>query len=166
MPLCVRVLEKPTPWSQDYSGSTGRFFSATTPAKMAMTASANDIRTLYPASDRPRKRHAASSQRTTRVDCICSSRLLPPVKDQGKVSIGVPIDMPFTELNRLLELKLKGKTFPEDGSGPAEVTVSKSNMAASGDRLLISMRVKAKEKKSWFGLGADRHWNSICRSLP
>lgn len=75
--------------------------------------------------------------------------------DQGKVSIGVPIDTPFTELNRLLELKLKGKTFPEDGSGPAEVTVLKSNIAASGDRLLVSMRVKAKEKKSWFGFGAE-----------
>ena len=92
----------------------------------------------------------------TKPACPFPQRLeIVPQMDQGKVSIGVPIDMPFTELNRLLELKLKGKTFPEDGSGPAEVTVIKSNMAASGDRLLISMRVKAKEKKSWFGLGAE-----------
>ena len=27
--------------------------------------------------------------------------------------------------------------------------------AQSGDRLLISLKVKAKEEKSWFGLGAD-----------
>jgi hypothetical protein len=30
-----------------------------------------------------------------------------------------------------------------------------SNIAATGDRLLISLRVKAKETKSWFGLGAE-----------
>ncbi|MEW6452431.1 MAG: DUF4403 family protein [Pseudomonadota bacterium] len=74
--------------------------------------------------------------------------------DQGKVSIAVPIDMPFTELNRIMELQLKGKTFGEKDS-PAEVTVLKSNVAASGDRLLVSLRVKAKEKKSWFGFGAE-----------
>src|SRR5207248_5631982 len=28
-------------------------------------------------------------------------------------------------------------------------------IAAAGDRLLISLRVKAKETKSWFGLGAE-----------
>ena len=30
-----------------------------------------------------------------------------------------------------------------------------SSIAAAGDRLLISLRVKAKETKSWFGLGAE-----------
>lgn len=74
--------------------------------------------------------------------------------DQGQVAIAVPIDMPFTELNRIMELQLKGKTFGEKDS-PAEVTVLKSSIAASGERLLISLRVKAKEKKSWFGLGAE-----------
>ena len=29
------------------------------------------------------------------------------------------------------------------------------SLAASGDRLLISLRVKANEKRSWFGLGAE-----------
>jgi hypothetical protein len=92
----------------------------------------------------------------TKPECPFPQRLeIVQQLDQGKVSIGLPIDTPFTELNRLLELKLKGKTFPEDGSGPAEVTVLKSNIAASGDRLLISMRVKAKEKKSWLGLGGE-----------
>jgi hypothetical protein len=67
----------------------------------------------------------------------------------------VPIDVPFTEVNKLLEAQLSGKTFPEDGSGPVNVTVRNATVAASGDRLLISLRVRAKEKKSWFGFGAE-----------
>jgi hypothetical protein len=66
--------------------------------------------------------------------------------DQGRVAIGLPIDIPFTELNRLLEAQLKGKNFPEDGSGPVAVTVQGATIAASGDRLLISLRVKAREQ--------------------
>jgi hypothetical protein len=75
--------------------------------------------------------------------------------DQGDVKIAVPIDVPFTELNRIMEAQLKGKTFPETGNSPGQVTVLGSSMAASGDRLLISLRVKAKETKSWFGFGAE-----------
>jgi hypothetical protein len=75
--------------------------------------------------------------------------------EQGRVSVGVPIDMPFTEVNKLIEAQLKGKTFPEDKSGPVEVTINRATVAASGDRLLITLRVKANEKKSWFGFGAD-----------
>jgi hypothetical protein len=75
--------------------------------------------------------------------------------EQGRVSIGVPIDVPFTEVNRLIEAQLKGRTFPEGGSSPADVTVQSATVAPSGDRLLISLRVKAREKKSWFGLGAE-----------
>jgi len=75
--------------------------------------------------------------------------------DKGKVSIGVPIDMPFTEVNKLLEAQLSGKTFPDDGSGPVDVTVRNATVAASGDRLLISLRVRAKERTSWFGFGAE-----------
>jgi hypothetical protein len=78
-----------------------------------------------------------------------------PQMDQGRVSIGVPIDMPFTEVNRLLEAQLKGKKFPEDGSGAVEVTVLRASIAASGERLLISLRVKANERKSWFGFGTE-----------
>ncbi len=74
---------------------------------------------------------------------------------QGKVAIGVPIDMPFTEVNRLMEAQLKGRNFPEDGSGPIAVTVEGASVAASGDRLLISLRVKAREQKSWFGFGTE-----------
>ncbi|MET0531701.1 MAG: DUF4403 family protein [Microvirga sp.] len=75
--------------------------------------------------------------------------------DQEKVNLAVPIDMPFTELNRLLEAQLKGKTFPENDSGAFKVNVRGVSVAASGDRLLISLRVKANENRSWFGLGAE-----------
>jgi hypothetical protein len=73
----------------------------------------------------------------------------------GRLNIGVPIDLPFTDINRVIEAQLAGKTFPEDGSGPVGVTVKQASVAAAGDRLLISLLVHAKEKKSWFGLGGE-----------
>jgi hypothetical protein len=69
--------------------------------------------------------------------------------------VGVPIDMPFTELNKLLEPQLKGRHFPEDGSGPVDIEVLGASLKAAGDRLLIGLRVKAREKKSWFGFGTE-----------
>src|SRR5689334_6984806 len=92
----------------------------------------------------------------TKPNCPFPARLdLVAATDQGNVKLGGPIDVPFTELNRVMELQLKGKTFPETGNAPVQVTVLASSVAASGDRLLISLRVKAKETKSWFGLGAE-----------
>src|SRR3981081_1318686 len=44
--------------------------------------------------------------------------IVPPAP--GRVSIGVPIDMPFTEISKLLEAQFAGKTFPEDGSGSGD----------------------------------------------
>jgi Domain of unknown function (DUF4403) len=73
----------------------------------------------------------------------------------GHIAIAVPIDMPFSELSKLLEAQLAGKNFPEDGSGAVEVTVRHVAIAASGDRLLISLLVNAKEKKSLFGFGGE-----------
>ena len=91
----------------------------------------------------------------TKPDCPFPDKIsiIPPTP--GGVSIGVPIDLPFTEINKILETQLSGRTFPEDGSGSVDVTVKKATVTASGDRLLISLLVHAKEKKSWFGLGAD-----------
>jgi hypothetical protein len=80
--------------------------------------------------------------------------LVPPMQD-GVLAVGVPIDMPFTELNKLLEPQLKGRHFPDDGSGPVDVEVLRANLSAAGDRLLIALRVKAREKKSWFGFGTE-----------
>jgi len=71
------------------------------------------------------------------------------------VSIGIPIDMPFTDINKIVETQFAGRTFPEDGSGSVDVTVKRASVAASGDRLLISLLVNAREKKSFFGFGGE-----------
>ena len=92
----------------------------------------------------------------TQPTCPFPTRLeLVPPMDNGRLAIGVPIDLPFTELNMVLEAQLKGKRFPEDGSAAVEVEVRGASLAAAGDRLLISLLVKARERKSWFGLGAE-----------
>jgi hypothetical protein len=92
----------------------------------------------------------------TQPDCPFPANLeLVPQTEQGRVGIAVPIDVPFTEVNRLLGLRLNGKTLPRDGEGPYEAVIRSASVAPSGDRLLISMRVKAREKASWFGLGAE-----------
>jgi len=67
----------------------------------------------------------------------------------------VPIDIPFTEVTRLLEAQLQGKTFPEDKSSAFTATVRGVTLAASGDRLLISLRIRANENRSWFGFGTE-----------
>jgi hypothetical protein len=92
----------------------------------------------------------------TTPDCPFPAQLeIVPQVEQGQVNIGVPIDVPFTEVNRLLAAQLGGKTFPEDKSGSVDITVKGANIAASGDRLLITLRVNVREKKSFFGFGAD-----------
>jgi hypothetical protein len=78
-----------------------------------------------------------------------------PQMEQGRVSIDLPIDIPFSELARLIQAQLVGKTFPEDKGAPLTATVRKVDVAASGDRLLMSIGITATEGKSWFGLSAD-----------
>jgi hypothetical protein len=90
----------------------------------------------------------------TKPDCPFPEKISIVPPSSSGVSIGVPIDMPFTELGRILEAQLAGRTFPEDGSGAVEVTVKHANVAAAGERLLISLLVHAK-KKSFFTFGAD-----------
>jgi hypothetical protein len=90
----------------------------------------------------------------TSPDCPFPAKLeLVPPLDQGKVAIGLPIDVPFTEISALLDSQLKGKTFPDDKNSPAEMTVESAAVAAAGDRLLVSLLVRARERKSWLGLG-------------
>jgi hypothetical protein len=91
----------------------------------------------------------------TQPDCPFPASLVIVPPAPGRVSIAVPIDMPFTELNKIVEAQFAGKTFPEDGSGSVDVTVKRAGIAASGDRLLISLLVNAKEKKSFFGFGGE-----------
>ena len=80
---------------------------------------------------------------------------LVPQANEGTLDIAVPIDIPFTEVSRLLDAQLQGKTFPQDGSGAFATTVKNVAVAASGDRLLISLLVNVK-KRGWFSFfGAD-----------
>ena len=79
--------------------------------------------------------------------------IVPPTP--AGVSIGIPIDVPFVDINKIVETQFAGRTFPEDGSGSVDVTVKRASVAASGDRLLISLLVNAKEKTSLFGFGGE-----------
>jgi Domain of unknown function (DUF4403) len=91
----------------------------------------------------------------TKPECPFPSTLeIAPQTEQGGVNIAVPIDVPFTEVNRLMEAQFAGKTF-SDERGAFAVTVRRASVAASGDQLLISLRVAANERKSWFGLGTE-----------
>jgi Domain of unknown function (DUF4403) len=92
----------------------------------------------------------------TKPECPFPATLeIMPQTEQDRVNIAVPIDVPFTEVNRLIEAQFAGKTFPDDNSSALAVTVRRASVAASGDRLLISLRVKATERTSWFGLGTE-----------
>lgn len=95
------------------------------------------------------------TSKETKPDCPFPAALSIVPGGPGKLDIAVPIDMPFTELNKIVQAQFDGKTFPEDGSGSVDVTVKRATIAASGDRLLISLLLNAKEKKSVFGFGAE-----------
>ncbi|MDI1346228.1 MAG: DUF4403 family protein [Pseudolabrys sp.] len=84
--------------------------------------------------------------------------MVPPM-DNGRLAIALPIDVPFTELNKLLNAQLKGKRYPQGTDAPVEVEVRSASLAASDDRLLIALKVKAHERKSWFGFGAEANIN-------
>ena len=91
----------------------------------------------------------------TKPDCPFPDKIsIVPPTGTG-VNIGVPIDVPFTEINKLVEAQMVGHTYPEDGSGPVDVTIKRATVVPSGDRLLISLLVRAKEKKSFVGFGAE-----------
>ena len=91
----------------------------------------------------------------TKPDCPFPATIVIVPPTPGRVSIGVPIDVPFTDINKIVEAQFAGRTFPEDGSGSVDVTVKRAVVAASGDRLLISLLINAKEKKSFFGFGGE-----------
>lgn len=91
----------------------------------------------------------------TKPDCPFPAKIAIVPPTPGGVSIGVPIDVPFTDINKIVEAQFAGRTFPEDGSGSVDVTVKRASVAASGDRLLISLLVNAREKKGFFGQGGQ-----------
>jgi len=80
--------------------------------------------------------------------------IVPPIEN-GNMVIGVPVDLPFTEVNAIVNAELKGRTLPEDGSGPVAVTIRSASVTPSGDRLLISLAVDAAETRSFFNFGAQ-----------
>ena len=91
----------------------------------------------------------------TKPDCPFPEKIsiIPPTP--GGVAIDLPIDVPFADINKIVEAQFAGRTFPEDGSGSVDVTVKHATVAAAGDQLLISLLVHAKEKKSLFGFGGE-----------
>lgn len=91
----------------------------------------------------------------TTPDCPFPEKItvIPPTP--GGINVAVPIDIPFTELNKIVDAQLAGRTFPEDGSGPVAVTVKHATVTPSGTQLLISLLVTAKEKESFFGFGGE-----------
>ncbi len=92
----------------------------------------------------------------TKPDCPFPQTLdLVPQASDGSVSIGVPIDIPFAEVSRLLEAQIGGKTFPEDGGGSFAAIIKQVTIAASGDRLLISLLVNVKKRGLFSFFGAD-----------
>src|SRR6516165_966968 len=78
--------------------------------------------------------------------------IVPPTP--AVVAIGISVYIPFADIDNIMETQLAGRSFPEDGSGSVSVTVKKASVAVSGDRLLISLLVNAKEK-SLFGFGGE-----------
>src|ERR1700722_12829353 len=91
----------------------------------------------------------------TKPDCPFPEQLeIVPQGNEGTLDITVPIDIPFTEVSRLIDAQLKDKTFPEDGSGKYAATIKQAEIAASGDRLLTSLLVNVK-RDGLFSVGAD-----------
>jgi hypothetical protein len=93
----------------------------------------------------------------TKPNCPFPATITIGPASKGAVNIAIPIDLPFTEINKMVEAQFAGRTFPEDGSGSVDVTVKTASVAAAGDRLLFTLLVYAKERKSFFGFGAEAY---------
>ena len=90
----------------------------------------------------------------TTPDCPFPEKISVVPPTPAVVSIGIPIDVPFADIDKIIEAQFAGRTFPEDGSGSVSVNVKRASVAASGDRLLISLLVYAKGT-SLFSVGAE-----------
>lgn len=91
----------------------------------------------------------------TKPDCPFPATLSIVPATPGQLTVGMPIDLPFTEVDRIVQAQLVGKTFPEDGNSAVTINVKKASVTPSGDRLLISMLVSGSEKKSFMGFGGE-----------
>jgi hypothetical protein len=72
---------------------------------------------------------------------------------EGRFSVVAPIELPFAEINQLLNQQLRNRTLPEQAVA-GQITVHRVRVLPSGERLLITLRVTAREQASWLGLGA------------
>lgn len=88
----------------------------------------------------------------TQPDCPFPTELtIVPAPERGHIGVALAIDVPFAEINPLLEKELVGRSFPENGSGPVVATIENATVAGAGDRLLLALHVKARETR-WFGV--------------
>jgi Domain of unknown function (DUF4403) len=102
----------------------------------------------------------------TKPDCPFPTQLeiVPPISE-GNFAVATPIEVPFTEINRILNAQLKGRTYPEDVDASAQITVLRARVTPSGDRLLISLLVRAREKTTWFGFGGKATVHILVRPV-
>lgn len=92
----------------------------------------------------------------TKPECPFPDQIqLVPQVERGSVHIALPIDAPIEEVNRLLESKLVGRTFPEGKGNAVVATVRTVRLTSARDHLNITLGIRAKERKTWFGLGAS-----------
>jgi hypothetical protein len=91
----------------------------------------------------------------TKPDCPFPASLeILPNTDQGGIRIAVPVDVPFTEINRLIDAQLARKSLKaKNDSFQAEI--KSAQVVPSGNRLLITLRLDGSEKRSWFGVGGE-----------
>ncbi len=85
--------------------------------------------------------------------------------DHDGIDIAIPIELALTDVSKLLEVQLAGKTLPEDSTGPVSISIKQVGVVASGDRLLISLHVKARARENWLGLGTEADVNVLGRPV-
>jgi hypothetical protein len=86
-------------------------------------------------------------------NCAFPPRLEIVEPTEGRFSVVAPIELPFSEVNRLLNQQLGNRTILEN-TAAGQITVHRLRVLPSGDRLLIALRITAREQASWLGLGA------------
>src|SRR5262249_38654558 len=75
----------------------------------------------------------------TQPECPFPATLdLLPQAEPGRINLVVPIDVPFTEVNRLIAAELAGRTLPADKTGGFHVTIPPAHLPPSPHPLLIS----------------------------
>ncbi len=91
----------------------------------------------------------------TKPDCPFPEKISigPPIP--GGVSVGIPIDIPFVDINKVLEAQLRRPDISGRRLGLGRRYREARLRRGVGRRLLISLLVNAKEKKSFFGFGGE-----------